>query len=69
MIPYGNTSSGVEAYEIGNDCISIKFKNTSKIYTYPVSRNSAGVIEQMANLARQGRGLQTYINQHKPNWR
>ena len=57
-----NGKSNIEAYEIGDTCIAIKFFDTDKIYTY--SYNSAGRshVENMKALARRGYGLNSYIN-------
>ncbi len=56
--------SNIEMYEIGSDCISIKFFGTNKIYTY--SYKSAGLanVEKMKSLARNGDGLNSYINNY-----
>lgn len=64
MIPYKDMDgdSNVEAYEIYADAIAVKFNGTSKIYTY--SYRSAGKqhIELMKKLAKNGDGLNSYIN-------
>jgi hypothetical protein len=55
-------TSGVEFYEIENKDIIVQFIDGS-IYKY--TYNSAGVeaVETMKELALEGRGLTTYINQ------
>ncbi|BAW02936.1 uncharacterized protein TTMY_2576 (plasmid) [Thermus thermophilus] len=63
MKPYANLSgkSGVVAYEEGPDWICVKFSDgSSYLYTY----RSAGShhVEEMKRLARQGQGLNAYIN-------
>jgi hypothetical protein len=63
MEPYKNLSgtSGIKAYEIGPKSITIEFADgTAYLYTY----RSAGRerIEKMKQLATQGQGLNTYIN-------
>jgi len=63
MVPYKNSAgnSGVRAYEIGTDRISIRFiDGTTYIYT----NKSAGAvaIRHMKELAKSGRGLSTYIS-------
>lgn len=67
MTPYGNPNSGVEAYEIGADRISVKFKRGG-IYTYTYASAGAGHIEEMKRLARNNRGLNTYITHNKPGF-
>ncbi|MDE6245281.1 MAG: hypothetical protein K2M50_06470 [Treponemataceae bacterium] len=55
-----HSNSNIVAFDIGNDCISVKFFD-GKIYRY--SYKSAGVdkVERMKILARQGFGLNSYI--------
>lgn len=55
-------NSGVIAYEVMNDSISVQFHDGA-IYLY--SYRSAGVqnIEHMKKLAIAGRGLNSFINQ------
>lgn len=57
-----NGTSGVEGYEIGADYIRVKFYTTAKIYTYSYESAGREHIEQMKKLARQGSGLNSYIN-------
>lgn len=65
MHPYKNANrdTGVVAYEIGKDNISIKFRDGS-VYLYSVDSAGAEAIKQMKTLAKKGTGLTTYINQH-----
>lgn len=59
-----NGESGVSGYEIGSDSIKIQFSDgDTYLYTY----QSAGRenIERMKELAAQGSGLSTFINQNK----
>lgn len=70
MTPYiskSGKSSGVSAYEIGKNFITVRFKRSDD-YTY--SYNSAGkhAVEAMKKLARRGKGLSTYISQNKPGY-
>lgn len=55
--------SGIRAYEIGKDSITIQFINGG---TYLYNYASAGKrhIERMKTLAESGDGLNTYLNQH-----
>ena len=63
MKRYKNISgnSGVTAYEVNEDNISIQFNDAVYLYTYA----SAGkkTIEKMKKLAAAGKGLSTYISQ------
>lgn len=58
-----NGDSGVVAYEVGNDSISIEFKGGA---TYLYNYGSAGHdhIEKMKGLAVSGDGLNSYINKY-----
>jgi len=64
MIIYKNKNgnSNVLFYEIGNDFIDVQFNGTEKKYTY--SYRSAGKenIETMKKLAKDGAGLNSFIN-------
>lgn len=57
-------NSNVISYEIGDAYIDVLFKGTPRIYTY--SYESAGIenVEYMKVLARQGYGLNSFINRH-----
>ena len=65
MQRYGNYSaeSGVEAYEMDQDSITIKFVN-GWIYKYTTATTGAENIATMQQLAMNGIGLNTFINQH-----
>lgn len=64
MIRYRNISgnSGVDAYEIHEDDIHVRFGRTTYVY------NDASVgranLETMKELASAGEGLSTFISQH-----
>lgn len=68
MVRYRNSSgsSGVLAYEIGDEFIKVQFHDRK---TYLYSYRSAGShnIEQMKVLAVRGRGLNSYINKYVKN--
>lgn len=53
--------SGVSAYEIHEDSISVEFK-TGKVYEYSNGSAGSAHIENMKKLAIAGRGLNSYIN-------
>lgn len=53
--------SGVSAYEIGDDNIKVEF-NDNALYLYTYSSAGRQNIEQMKNLAKQGQGLNGFIN-------
>ncbi|UVW28278.1 hypothetical protein [Massilia sp. H6] len=65
MQRYRNLSgqSGVLAYEIGEDSITIEFVGGDR---YLYTGHSTGVenIAKMQELARSGRGLATFVSQH-----
>ena len=66
MTPYKSKSgkqSGVTAYEIGSDFITVWFG--SKSYKYTESLNSHSIIEYMKSCANSSIGLSTYIAQNK----
>ncbi len=62
MEPYANVSgnSGVTFYELGSDFVRVWFADAAYVYDY----RSAGAanVERMKRLARQGRGLSTFIS-------
>lgn len=55
--------SGVVGYEIGNDFIRVQFSDGS-IYVYTYASAGASNIEQMKKLARNGQGLNAFINRN-----
>ncbi len=61
-----NPDTGVIAYEVAKDSITLKFRDGS---TYLYTDKSAGpaAIAEMKVLAMKGVGLTTYINQHVRN--
>lgn len=63
MKPYQNLGgdSGVVAYETGADWIEVQFKDGSE-YRYTYASAGASNIEHMKMLARQGKGLNSFIN-------
>lgn len=69
MHRYRNTSgeSGVVAYEIGKDSgtdsITIEFAGGER-YLYTERSTGAENIARMQELAREGRGLSTFVSQH-----
>ena len=68
MHRYANLSgvSGVVAYDIGPDSVTVRFKDGG---TYRYTYASAGPfhVEEMKKLALAGRGLSTYIVKHVRN--
>lgn len=66
MERYGNAGgdSGVYAYEIGSDYITVMFSGTSRTYTYSYRKAGSSHVEQMKILARNGSGLNSYINKY-----
>lgn len=65
MKPYRNLSgrSGVRAYQLGLDAISVEFADGS-VYLYTRASAGSAAIAHMQALAEAGRGLATYINRH-----
>ncbi len=55
-----NGNSGVRAFEIGNTWIRVQFSSGS-LYTYSYQRAGVTHVERMKVLAREGRGLNSYI--------
>jgi len=53
--------SGVWAYEIGADFIRVQF-STGAVYLYTYTSAGVHVIERMKQLARNGDGLNAFIN-------
>ena len=58
--PCGN--SGVYAYEIGPDSITVQFKS-GDLYLYDHEITGRSAVERMKRLAVTGTGLATYISQ------
>ena len=65
MQRYGNRSgkSGIAAYEIGNDAITVRFTSGER-YLYTTDSAGPENIARMQQLAREGDGLSTFISQH-----
>ena len=63
MGPYKNTAggSGVRAYEIGSDYITIEFSDGS-VYRYTYASAGQENVERMKGLAQAGQGLNTFMN-------
>ena len=54
--------SGVTAFEVSDDAITVEFINGS-IYEYDYASAGRGNIERLKRLAAAGRGLSTFISQ------
>lgn len=54
--------SGVTAYEIGTDYIRVQFSGTSLTYSYRKATSTH--VENLKQLARNGSGLNSYIDRH-----
>jgi len=53
--------SGIEAFELGEGSIKVRFKDQA-VYLYSNSSAGAVNIDHMKKLARQGHGLNSFIN-------
>lgn len=53
--------SGVSAYEIGDDSITVQF-NDGAVYLYTNRKPGSAKLEKMKLLAVAGEGLNSYIN-------
>jgi hypothetical protein len=64
--PYANSDggSGISNYEILGSAIIIEFVHAKYRYVYDNTRPGPEHVKAMMTLAKQGRGLATYINQH-----
>lgn len=62
MPAYANLSgkSGVRAYQLGTGYILVSFKDGSN-YRYSYQATGRGMVDEMANRARAGFGLNRYI--------
>jgi len=60
---YQNPDSGIKEYEYSNDWIKLLFD--TGLYQYDRSVVGNDAFGQMTSLADKGRGLNTYINQHR----
>jgi dTDP-4-dehydrorhamnose reductase len=65
-IPYANLSgdSGITNYEIVGSSIIIEFVHRNYRYVYNTTKPGPEHVKTMMNLAKQGKGLATYISQH-----
>lgn len=65
MRPYRNLSgsSGVVAFEPGERHIDIQFQDGHR-YRYDYATPGQQEVETMKSLAKTGKGLATFINQH-----
>lgn len=63
MIPYKNLNndSGVTHYALGKDSIKIRFKEGS-VYLYTNKITGSEHVRQMKKMAKEGRGLSTFIS-------
>lgn len=63
MTPYKdiNSDSGVMAYEIGEGSITVAFSKGG-VYLYNAERPGLSQVVEMQRLAKNGDGLNTYIN-------
>ena len=57
-------NSGVIAYAVGADAITIQFKHAAELYTYSYASAGKKHVETMKKLAKEGAGLSTYISQN-----
>ena len=66
MQRYLNTGgdSGIESYEIGEDYIKVWFARSQKAYTYSYQSAGREHVEAMKKLAKNGTGLNEYINKN-----
>jgi hypothetical protein len=62
---YKNLSghSGVAAYEIASDSITLTFAGGDR-YLYTAVRPGRAEVDRMKALAKAGRGLSTFVSQH-----
>jgi hypothetical protein len=65
MTPYKDLSgrSGIEAYEIRDRSIAIRFKYGG-VYVYDYNIPGRDAVEEMKRLAQQGRDLSAYISRN-----
>lgn len=55
--------SGVVAYRLAPDAIEVRFVD-GHTYTYNYAVPGQAIVEHMKQLAREGKGLATFISQH-----
>ncbi|SIT44272.1 conserved hypothetical protein [Paraburkholderia ribeironis] len=65
MERYRNLSgdSGVDAYEIGDEFVKVRFRS-GDVYWYTQASVGARHVAALKCLARRGQGLSAYISQH-----
>lgn len=56
-------NSGVAAFASNGDSITIQFKS-GDIYRYTIASTGEAHIREMKKLAREGKGLSSYISKH-----
>ncbi len=68
MQRYSNYSgnSGVTGYEIGSNFIDIQFQDGA-VYRYTYNSAGASYVEQMKQLAVNGKGLSSFISRYVKN--
>lgn len=59
--------SGVSSFEIGSDHILVQFSGSARIYRYSFRKAGQHHVENMKSLARNGSGLNSYINRYVKN--
>ncbi len=57
-----NNDSGVSHFEIKATSITVRFKDTSKLYTYSYGIAGQHHVDKLKQLAMSGNGLNAYIN-------
>lgn len=69
MQPYNDKDgdSNVDAFEVGDDCISVRFLDGST-YTYTFLSAGTNHVENMKRLASERDGLNAYINKYRPGY-
>lgn len=69
MTPYSNLSgkSGATHYEVGAGFVRVTFRGGST-YEYNDASCGKATVEELARLARAGRGLCTFISRNKPGF-
>ena len=64
MTPYANAhASGVRAYESSPRAIKVQFADGT-VYVYTHDSTGRARVERMKRLAREGKGLATFISRH-----
>lgn len=56
--------SNVTHYEISDTYVSVKFRGTAKIYQYSYRKAGKFHVDNMKLLAKNGKGLNAYINRN-----